>query len=156
MRYGLKRRDFLLVAAMAAVTGCDAAGDRPAGRSTASPKASGSPARLSIPPLLEPAADADGVKVFRLTMRKGRTEFLAGRPAPTWGFNGSYLGPTLRAARGDRVRVEVVNGIGEDTTVHWHGLRVPAEMDGGPHRIIGPGATWSPHWTVDQPAATAW
>ena len=35
-------------------------------------------------------------------------------------------------------------------------MRLPARMDGGPHQPIEPGATWSPHWTVDQPATTSW
>ncbi|MFG2621800.1 multicopper oxidase family protein [Streptomyces sp. NPDC048507] len=155
----MKRRDFLVLAAAAAgAAGCDSASGG-AGRPTAPPSDGGGGAfarPLRIPPLLEPVVDAAGAKVFTLTMQRGRTEFLAGRPAPTWGFNGSYLGPTLRASRGDRVALEVVNRLGDETTVHWHGMRVPAVMDGGPQRTIAPGATWSPHWTVEQPAATTW
>ncbi|MCJ0869257.1 multicopper oxidase family protein [Streptomyces sp. AP-93] len=164
----MKRRDFIILAAAAGIAGCDSAPDR-TGRTTGR-ATDGTPDgttdrttdtlafanRLRIPPLLEPAADASGVKAFTLTMQRGHTEFLAGKPAPTWGFNGSYLGPTLRAARGDKVRLEVLNQLGEETTVHWHGMRVPAVMDGGPQRIIEPGSTWTPYWTVDQPAATTW
>ena len=40
--------------------------------------------------------------------------------------------------------------------MHWHGMHLPAAMDGGPHQPIAPGATWSPTWTIDQPAATLW
>lgn len=111
---------------------------------------------LKIPPLLEPSVDADGRKRFRLELQAGRTELLPGTSTPTWGANGSYLGPTLRAARGDRVAVDVVNTLAESTTVHWHGMRLPARMDGGPHQLIEPGTTWSPSWTVDQPAASLW
>ena len=42
------------------------------------------------------------------------------------------------------------------TTVHWHGMHVPAEMDGTPHQQIEPGASWTAHYVVDQPAATMW
>ncbi|WP_246101364.1 multicopper oxidase family protein [Streptomyces cyaneus] len=80
-----------------------------------------------------------------------------GRPEdPTWGFNGSYLGPTLRAARGEKVRVRIANGLDEASSVHWHGMHLPARMDGGPHQMIDPGGTWTPRWSVDQPAATLW
>jgi FtsP/CotA-like multicopper oxidase with cupredoxin domain len=51
----------------------------------------------------------------------------------------------------------VTNGLGsETTTIHWHGMHLPAVADGGPHQLIAPGETWSPEWTIDQPAATLW
>ncbi|HEX5741642.1 MAG TPA: multicopper oxidase domain-containing protein, partial [Pilimelia sp.] len=84
------------------------------------------------------------------------THDLGGRTARTWGFNGAYLGPTLRARRGETVLVNVTNRVAEPTTVHWHGMRLPAAMDGGPHQQIPPGAVWQPTWRVDQPAATLW
>lgn len=111
---------------------------------------------LKIPPILEPAVDAQGRKRFQLTLQAGRTELLPGTTTATWGVNGSYLGPTLRASRGDQVAIDVVNQLPETTTVHWHGMRLPAEMDGGPHQPIPTGTTWSPYWTVDQPAASLW
>lgn len=111
---------------------------------------------VKIPPVLEPTVDPDGRKRFTLTLQPGRTEFLPGKPAQAWGANGAYLGPTLRASRGDRVAVDVVNRLPERTTIHWHGMRLPATMDGGPHQLIDQGATWSPTWTIDQPAASLW
>ncbi|MFC9753717.1 multicopper oxidase family protein [Streptomyces sp. NPDC056921] len=111
---------------------------------------------LRIPPVLDPEPGPDGVKRFALRLREGRTELLPGKPARTWGINGDHLGPTLRARRGDRVAMTVTNALGEASTLHWHGMRLPAAMDGGPHQMVEPGATWSPEWTVDQPAATTW
>ncbi|MGH3655280.1 MAG: multicopper oxidase family protein [Micromonosporaceae bacterium] len=111
---------------------------------------------LAIPPMLDPATTQGGRRVFDLRADTGVTELLAGRRTPTWGVNGSYLGPTLRIRRGDRVRVNVHNGLPEPTTMHWHGMELPAASDGGPHQSIAPGTTWSPSWTVDQPAATLW
>lgn len=110
---------------------------------------------LAIPPLLEPQ-ETGGRKIFDLTLQRGRMELLPGKPAETWGVNGVYLGPTLRARRGDRVELRVRNRLPEATTVHWHGMHVPAEADGGPHQLIEPGATWTPSWEIDQPAATLW
>lgn len=111
---------------------------------------------LRIPPLAESTIDAAGTRVFSLDMRTGTTEFEPGRATETWGFNGSYLGPTLRAARGERVRVQVRNQLPEASTVHWHGMHLPAAMDGGPHQMVEPGAAWSPEWTVAQPASSLW
>ncbi len=112
--------------------------------------------RLRIPPTLEPTVGADGRRTFDLRVAAGSTEILEGVETRTWGVNGPYLGPTLRAARGDDVAVNVTNELDETTTLHWHGMHLPAEMDGGPHQPIPPGATWTPAWTVDQPAATLW
>ncbi|MEU5398839.1 multicopper oxidase domain-containing protein [Streptomyces sp. NPDC005963] len=111
---------------------------------------------LVIPPLAEPTVAADGTKVFDLTMQSGRKEFAAGKKSTTWGFNGAHLGPTLRAQRGDKVKVRIKNTLDERSTVHWHGMHLPARMDGGPHQMVAPGATWTPEWTVDQPAASLW
>jgi len=110
---------------------------------------------LAIPPLLKPAV-VDGVKVFSLTAKEGHTKLLPGAASDTAGYNGTYLGPTIRARQGERVRVDVRNELGETTTVHWHGMSLPPVMDGGPHQPIAAGETWSPHWTIDNPAATLW
>jgi FtsP/CotA-like multicopper oxidase with cupredoxin domain len=112
--------------------------------------------RLAIPPLAEPTIDTDGTKVFDLRFTAGESHLVDDGPSETWGLNGTYLGPTVRAERGDTVRVNVTNGVDEATTLHWHGMHLPARMDGGPHQMVAPGDTWSPEWTVDQPAATLW
>ena len=112
--------------------------------------------KLAIPPLLEPTEDEAGTKIFDLEMSEGTSELLVGEATHTWGFNGPYLGPTLRASRGDRVRMRVSNALPETSTVHWHGMHLPAAADGGPHQTIEPGKTWSPSWTIDQPAASLW
>lgn len=55
-----------------------------------------------------------------------------------WSFNGSAPGPELRFRQGERVQVVVENGLRQETTVHWHGLRVPNAMDGVPHVTQAP------------------
>jgi suppressor of ftsI len=111
---------------------------------------------LRIPPLLEPDVDGAGRKVFDLDLRQGRSELLPGTTAETWGVNGAHLGPTVRASRGDTVVMRVRNRLDETTTLHWHGMHLPAAADGGPHQTIDPGDSWSPSWTIDQPAASLW
>ncbi len=111
---------------------------------------------LRIPPVLEPETDAAGRRVFDVDLQAGTSELVPGLTTETWGANGSYLGPTLRATRGDEVVVNVDNGLPEPTTLHWHGMHLPAAADGNPHQPIAPGDTWSPSWRIDQPAATLW
>ena len=111
---------------------------------------------LPIPPLAPSRVGRDGERVFSLEARAGEHEFEPGVRTPTAGFNGTHLGPTLRARRGERVAVRVRNALPDPTTVHWHGMHLPAEADGGPHQPIAPGATWRPRWRIDQPAASLW
>ncbi len=58
----------------------------------------------------------------------------AGAPTtPVWAYNGAVPGPEIRLRQGTPLRVEVENGLGQDTTIHWHGLRLPNAMDGVPY-----------------------
>ncbi|WP_412458044.1 multicopper oxidase family protein [Mycolicibacterium wolinskyi] len=112
--------------------------------------------RLPIPPLADSTIDSSGTRHFTLRAAAATTEILAGKSTQTWGYNGSILGPTLRARRGETIAIAFENGLPEPTTVHWHGMHVPAQCDGGPHQTIAPGGRWNPSWTVRQPAATLW
>jgi bilirubin oxidase len=111
--------------------------------------------QLAIPPLLEPA-EQNGRKVYDLTLQEGEVEILPGLATRTWGANGPFLAPTIRASEGDEITINVTNELGEPTTIHWHGMHLPAAMDGGPHQEIDPGETWKPYWTVRQEAASLW
>lgn len=110
---------------------------------------------LYIPPVLEPHIE-NGEKVFDLTVQAGEMEFFNEKHTKTLGFNGNYLGPTLRAHTGDKIRLNITNNLDEATTVHWHGMHLPAAMDGGPHQVINPGETWQSYWTIGNEAATLW
>jgi FtsP/CotA-like multicopper oxidase with cupredoxin domain len=57
-------------------------------------------------------------------------EFLPGRETRAWGFNGQIPGPTIEAHVGDVLEVRLANHLPEPTTIHWHGLQIPAAMDG--------------------------
>lgn len=114
----------------------------------------GSP--LPVPPILEPEEARGGRFVYELSAASGRREFLPGAVTETLGYNGDYLGPTIRLRRGQKVDIRVTNGLPEATTVHWHGAHIPAEADGGPHQRIQSGTTWTASFTVNQEAATLW
>jgi FtsP/CotA-like multicopper oxidase with cupredoxin domain len=55
---------------------------------------------------------------------------------------GSYLGPVIRLEKGQKVRIHLINQLSQETITHWHGLHVPAEVDGHPMYAINPGQTF--------------
>lgn len=71
-----------------------------------------------------------GVKEFHLVAEEIEHEFAPGSRAKCWGYNGTTPGPTLEVVEGDRVRIFVTNRLGEPTSVHWHGIDLPAGYDG--------------------------
>ena len=97
----------------------------------------------------------DGRRQFHLTVAEGTREFFPGKQTPTAGVNGPYLGPTVRLRRGEDVDLIVQNNLDEMTTMHWHGMHVPARMDGTPHQRIEPGESWTASFAVHQQARSA-
>lgn len=141
----ITRRSFLAGAALAGGTALAA--------SSLWRAAAAEPQRLQIPELIDARSRGQSIT---LKAQAGRTSFFPGRESRTLGYNGSYLGPTLRVHRGDDVEIAVTNALDEETSVHWHGLLVPGELDGGPHQVLRPGAAWRPVLPIRQPAATLW
>ncbi len=72
----------------------------------------------------------NGVKEFHLVAEPVVREMPPGFKAHLWGYNGQSPGPTIEVVEGDRVRIFVTNKLPEHTTVHWHGQRLPNDMDG--------------------------
>lgn len=107
---------------------------------------------LFIPPILSGTT-------FNLNIQNGTTQFYSGINTPTYGINGALLAPTLIVNKWDLVTMNVTNnltGFGNSTTIHWHGLHVPAMDDGGPHQVIAQAATWSPGFQILNSAGTFW
>ncbi|MBY3530804.1 multicopper oxidase domain-containing protein [Rhizobium laguerreae] len=102
--------------------------------------------------VLEPRIE-EGVKVFDLTASVIRWTILPDVTVEAYAYNNQVPGPTLRVTEGDRVRINVKNELPESTTVHWHGLILPNDMD-GPAMItqkpIEPGQSYSYEYTVGQ------
>ncbi len=93
---------------------------------------------------------------FDLDVRSGMSKILPNRLTPTLGINQKFLGVTLRANQGDRVHINVKNNISQTTTLHWHGVKLPAKADGGPHQPIRPGRIRLSEFDIIQPAASLW
>ncbi len=91
-----------------------------------------------------------------LTLQNGIYQFYEGQNTTTMGANGNILGPTLLLNQGDFVNFSVNNQLADTSTIHWHGLHVAPENDGGPHTPIPPNTTWNPSFTILDKAATYW
>ncbi|KJZ22815.1 multicopper oxidase family protein [Tritonibacter mobilis] len=92
-------------------------------------------ATLPFPRMAEAAT-----REFSLRAAPGSTR-LVPEPHPdtaAWCYNGKVPGPEIRIRQGDRLQVEVTNDLAEETTVHWHGIRLPNAMDGVPHLTRAP------------------
>ncbi len=101
----------------------------------------------------------------------GEIPILPGNPTGVWRFRGkllkgdrssllnlerSYLGPIIRARTGQKVRIRFTNEIADRSIVHWHGLHVPAAMDGHPRFAIPRGETYVYEFEVRNRAGTYW
>ena len=97
------------------------------------------------------------VIAVQLEARETAWEFIPGVVSPAWTFNGTVPGPTLEATVGDVLEIRLVNCLAEPTVVHWHGLRIPAAMDGTDRvqRPVGPGETFTYRFRL-QDAGTFW
>ncbi len=149
----MKRRDFIKLSVVTSIwllSGC--------GGSSSSSQTSNKPLTnnsLPIPELIEPTIK-DGVKHFDLTLQEAKHQFFDGEKTNTYAINSTYLGPTIKVKNGDEVSINYTNKLPEKTTMHAHGMHVPAKMDGTPHQIIEPNQTWSARYKVKQKAATNW
>ena len=101
-----------------------------------------------LPPQME-----HGVKVFHLETSIIKWHILPDTAVAAFAYNKQVPGPLIRIKQGERVRIIVKNDLPEDTSVHWHGLILPNNMDGVPpltQQAIAPGHTFSYEFTPRQ------
>jgi FtsP/CotA-like multicopper oxidase with cupredoxin domain len=108
---------------------------------------------LALPPLAaaagatapKPETAADGFRVLHAQTGEARLRGLNEAATPIWGYDGMSPGPTLRVKQGAPLKVRLVNNLEQDTTIHWHGLRLPNAMDGVPfltQKPVAPGQSF--------------
>jgi blue copper oxidase len=108
---------------------------------------------------------------IELTAKPSQSQILPGKPTDVWQFTGrvikgpaaslepvksSYLGPTLRLRRGQKVRIRFVNRLPDPSIVHWHGLDVPEKADGHPRLAVDGGKDYIYEFEVTNRAGTYW
>lgn len=106
--------------------------------------------------LLEPTI-VDGVKEFALTTSVVKWNILPDVQVGAYAYNEQVPGPMIRVTAGDHIRVRVTNELPDPTSVHWHGLVLPNEMDGAAgvtQPAIEPGETFTYEFTVPDTPGT--
>jgi FtsP/CotA-like multicopper oxidase with cupredoxin domain len=102
--------------------------------------------------VLEPRVE-NGIKVFDIEASIIRWNILPDVAVEAYAYNHQVPGPRLQLTEGDRVRINFHNALPESTTVHWHGLIVPNEMD-GPAKVtqdpVPPGGSYTYEFDVAQ------
>jgi len=162
---GRGARAALLLAGGAALAACGLA---PAG--TAAPAGTTRPAPAPRQPNPSFVPDVE----IRLHAAPAETTILPGRPTAVWSYQaellagdpanleiipGSFLGPTVRVRRGQKLRVHFSHELpGNETRsiVHWHGLTLPSEQDAHPRHAVARGQTYVYEFTVADRAGTYW
>ena len=103
---------------------------------------------------------AGNIEEHRIVAAPGKAHLIGpDRPLTNvWSYDGEIPGRTLRLRQGEPVRIVVENRLDEDTTIHWHGIRLPNTMDGVPgltQMPIKPGGTFIYEFTPPD-AGTFW
>ena len=75
---------------------------------------------------------------------------------PMWRYNNQALPVIIRTNRGNAMTLNFQNNLDANSTIHWHGFKIPADMDGGPDTPVEAGNNKSYTFTMDQPAAPLW
>jgi FtsP/CotA-like multicopper oxidase with cupredoxin domain len=141
------------VAAALMMLGCGS--DADAGPPPSQPPGWDDEVRLTTPQDLNPDPH---VLELNIEARVTDLEILPGLTTPAWTYNGALPGPLIRAKKGARLVVHFKNSLPEPTTIHWHGLRIPAAMDGVPDHsqaAVEPGATFDYDFVLPD-AGTYW
>jgi FtsP/CotA-like multicopper oxidase with cupredoxin domain len=96
---------------------------------------------------------------LRITAQTESIEVLPGKSSELLAYRierdgKTYVNPTLRVRKGANFSAELVNKLGEETTIHWHGLHVEWRMDGHPLLPVAPGSTYDYTLSVQDQGGT--
>jgi len=103
--------------------------------------------------ILEDTSPAAGEFEGRLVAAPHPASLVSGHTTTLWGYNDAIPGPVIELREGQRVTIDFANRLGLDSTIHWHGLAVPADQDGSPMDPVAPGA--DRRYTFDVPVGSA-
>ncbi len=107
-----------------------------------------------------PLSPANAADVRRLQAQPGKVRLVDDQDEMTaiWGYGGSVPGPLIEIGQGERLAVDLVNGLSQPTTVHWHGVRIDNAMDGVANLTqdaVAAGASFAYRFSVPD-AGTYW
>ena len=108
--------------------------------------------KLTIPPLME----AKRGRPIILNMEETGYKLDGSHIVSVWGFNGNYLGPTIRIKSGSFAKLNYHNNLPQSIALYIQGLQASGELFGGAAKVLKKGESWAPIIPIDQPAATCW
>ena len=108
-------------------------------------------AQIDLPQAVDINPDPDIVEV-EIEASETTWEFIPGIQTTVWAYNGTVPGPTINAKMGDTLIVHFTNNLTEATTIHWHGLELPANQDGShiAQLLVQPGETFDYQFDLNQ------
>jgi FtsP/CotA-like multicopper oxidase with cupredoxin domain len=120
------------------------------------------PNSLNILPIMsdEDGSQTDAKATYTLTANKN-VDVTISSPhgdwvTPMWRYNNNPLPLLIKAKRGDKMTLNFKNKLDADSTIHWHGFKIPAKEDGGPDFPVKPNENKTYSFTLDQPASPLW
>lgn len=108
--------------------------------------------KLVVPPLIEVRRG----RPIILTMEETGYKLDCEHQVSVWGFNGNYLGPTIKIKSGSFAKLNYHNNLPQHVSLSIQGLQASGELFGGAARVLKKGESWAPIVPIDQPAATCW
>lgn len=108
--------------------------------------------KLVVPPLIEVRRG----RPIILTMEETGYKLDGEHQVSVWGFNGNYLGPTIKIKSGSFAKLNYHNNLPQHVSLSIQGLQASGELFGGAARVLKKGESWAPIIPIEQPAATCW
>ena len=139
----MRRRTFLELSAAAPLVpllGCGGGGNDSTGPT---PGGGSVPTGAELVELPRLSSSSGNPKLFEgaLTAVQAQTQFIPGVNTQVWAYNAQVPGPLIEVNEGDTLRINFVNSLPQDSTIHWHGVPVPPSQDGLPQDPVPPGAS---------------
>lgn len=108
-------------------------------------------------PVLENQSSEPGIMEVNLRAGAEQLSLIPGKVTDVYAYNGRIPGPVLEVSEGDSVIVHFQNDLPENTTVHWHGMHLPFEMDGSPFHPVEAGESFTYSFRIHEgTAGTYW
>ncbi|OKK14331.1 bilirubin oxidase [Streptomyces sp. CB00455] len=111
---------------------------------------------MPVPKVARPVSTRGDTDVYELDLRPAQVEILPGKTTQALTYGGTFIGPTIKAKSGRKVRVKYTNKLELPVNVHLHGGHVPPESDGYPMDLFAAGQSRTFDYPNQQDAATLW
>lgn len=110
---------------------------------------------VPIIPVLQPKSRDETTDYYEITQKQAQVQILAGQKTQIWGYNGQFVGPTIKSRVGRATSIRIINQLPDATSTHLHGMPSLPEYDGYPEDLVQPGGFKNYFYPNSRPA-TYW